>query len=747
MKKAAARIGIVLCCLALAGCPMMRSPATPEVGSLILSFSVSALASKTLVPPVDMNVSSYDVSGSGPVGASFGQGGVTTSYFARSALAVGVWNITVDAFNASHDLIGSGGVAVSIEAGTTVDASIQVVPLSGTGTLTIDIGWTAGLISAPSVAATLTPAGGAAQSLAVTTTASSASYSSGQTLSSGYYLLVMQVLDGGIPVWGFSEGVRILAGQTTSCGYNLTSQDLHNGGLNLTITPALQNPITLSFSGQQSQLPPGTDMTVTVTPSVTPVGYQWYLDGTLLPGATGSSITIGSGLSLGSYRLDVVVTTGNVISSGCVAFQVALPPVRYPLSPDPGNRYLVDQNGTPFLMVGDSPQSLIVNLSEADADFYLADRQKAGFNTLWIDLLTVEYTGGRSDGSTYDGILPFTTPGDLSTPNEAYFARADDMIRLAANHGLVVLLDPIETGGWLGVLGANGVDKARAYGRYLGNRYRNFDNIVWISGNDFQTWADAGDDAVVQAVALGIADVDTRHIQTVELNYNVSASLDDSTWAPIVKLDAAYTYSPTYAEVLAEYNRLNHMPVFMVEANYEFENLHGDAGTPDILRRQEYWALLSGAAGQLYGNHYTWPFLANWRNHLDTIGSIQMGYLKSLFASRPWYNLVPDQTHTAVTQGYGTYTAGGYLSDSDYAAVARTPDGKLLMAYLPTARTVTVDMTRMSGPARARWFDPTDGTYATIAGSPFANTGARQFVSPGSNNDGDQDWVLVLETL
>ena len=47
----------------------------------------------------------------------------------------------------------------------------------------------------------------------------------------------------------------------------------------------------------------------------------------------------------------------------------------------------------------------------------------------------------------------------------------------------------------------------------------------------------------------------------------------------------------------------------MVEANYEFEHIAADAGTPSILRRQEYWTLLSGAAGQLYGNRYTWPFI------------------------------------------------------------------------------------------------------------------------------------------
>jgi hypothetical protein len=55
-------------------------------------------------------------------------------------------------------------------------------------------------------------------------------------------------------------------------------------------------------------------------------------------------------------------------------------------------------------------------------------------------------------------------------------------------------------------------------------------------------------------------------------------------------------------------------------------------------------------------------------------------------------------------------------------------------------------MTQLSGPATAWWFDPSAGTYFTVSGSPFANTGTLNFASPGNNNDGDQDWVLVLQT-
>ena len=191
---------------------------------------------------------------------------------------------------------------------------------------------------------------------------------------------------------------------------------------------------------------------------------------------------------------------------------------------------------------------MIGDLTEADAALYFADRKAHGFNTVWINLLGNGYTGCNSDGSTWDGVQPFTTPGDFSTPNEAYFAHADRIIQLAAQYGLLVILDPVETGGWLTIMQDNGVDKLRVYGQYLGQRYKNFDNIIWMSGNDYQNWG-ASLDPYVTAVALGIQDYDPRHIQTIELNLG-SGSLDDGTWAPIISLNASYTYDPTYEQVL-----------------------------------------------------------------------------------------------------------------------------------------------------------------------------------------------------
>jgi hypothetical protein len=128
-----------------------------------------------------------------------------------------------------------------------------------------------------------------------------------------------------------------------------------------------------------------------------------------------------------------------------------------------------------------------------------------------------------------------------------------------------------------------------------------------------------------------------------------------------------------------------------------------------------------------------------------------MAYVKALFEPRAWHNLVPDQDHKAITAGYGTFdsstTAGNrYVMTSDYVAAARTPDGSLVMAYMPSLRPLTVSMSKLRGAAGARWYDPSRGVYVQIKGSPFANSGTQVFTPPGNNGDGDGDWVLVLET-
>src|SRR4051795_8602191 len=114
-----------------------------------------------------------------------------------------------------------------------------------------------------------------------------------------------------------------------------------------------------------------------------------------------------------------IIRTSVIVTSLTIAFCAAGParpnkprslakpadfPV-YPLTASDNGRYLVDQNGTPTVLVGDSPHSLFVNVSTQQADAYFANRASYGINALWVEVLCNTYTAGRADGSTYDGII------------------------------------------------------------------------------------------------------------------------------------------------------------------------------------------------------------------------------------------------------------------------------------------------------------------------------------------------------
>jgi hypothetical protein len=434
-------------------------------------------------------------------------------------------------------------------------------------------------------------------------------------------------------------------------------------------------------------------------------------------------------------------------------------PPAYPLKVSENHRYLVDQNNQPFLIVGDTPQGLMGRLTEKDAETYFADREAHGFNTAgWIDVACAghDYPTNKF-ATTPDGIRPFNgfiggssdyTQYDLSKPNEAYFTRLDHIVQIATKHHQAVFLDPVETIGWLPVLRANGLKAAFAYGQYLGNRYKGFANVMWLNGNDFNNWTIPPDDDLVQAVAKGIRSAAPTELQTVELHVRTSSSFDDPRWVPLSDLNSTYTYSPTYIQILHSYNQKPVAPDYLVEAHYDLENVGTppDFGTPNVLRREDYWTMLSGGTGQFYGNKYTWSFADGWQSHLDTPGVDQLKIWKEFFSSYQWQDLVPDQDHTFLTAGLGTFgNVDTRVSESDYATAAVTSAGNLAIVYLPTVRAITVNLAALKGSARARWFDPTNGAYQDISGSPFGNSGSHEFTPPGKNHDGDGDWVLVLD--
>ncbi len=399
-----------------------------------------------------------------------------------------------------------------------------------------------------------------------------------------------------------------------------------------------------------------------------------------------------------------------------------------PLRVSENHRYLVDRAGTPFLLQGDAAWSLIANLTKEDAETYLRNRKAKGFNAVLVNL--IEHKFAKNAPRNLYGEAPFPDPADFSVQNEKYFEHADWVIRKAAEYGQTVLLAPIYLGypgldeGFYNEVMAAGPEKCLAYGRFLGRRYKDFDNILWVMGGDRDP-GDARED--VDMVAYGIRESDRRHLMTAHCHTESAvAEQYPGSW---LQVGTSYAYEIVHLRLGWDYDRKPAIPLFLIESIYEGEHNSSEVQ----VRRQAYWAVLCGEFGHVMGNLPIWSFNAGWQAAMEKPGSAGMSHWGRLFRSRAWERLVPDREHKVVTGGLGEFWG------LDYLAAAATADGKLVIGYMPSARPITVDLSRMAkGRANAWWFNPLSGE-ALPAGT-FATDGTRQFSPPGEG-----DWVIVLD--
>src|SRR5215470_3288215 len=98
----------------------------------------------------------------------------------------------------------------------------------------------------------------------------------------------------------------------------------------------------------------------------------------------------------------------------------------FPLRVSANGRYLVDQNGAPFFMVGDAAQSAAAAPTLAQFQTYVDTRVSQGFNTINVNFL--EHLYAPNPPADRDGNQPFTTAGDFSMPNDVYFAGVEKKV-------------------------------------------------------------------------------------------------------------------------------------------------------------------------------------------------------------------------------------------------------------------------------------------------------------------------------
>jgi len=421
------------------------------------------------------------------------------------------------------------------------------------------------------------------------------------------------------------------------------------------------------------------------------------------------------------------------------------------------HRFLVGESGAPFFWLGDTAWEIFHRLTREESEDYLENRRQKGFNVIQAVALA-EFDGLRVPNAY--GELPFFNL-DPARPNEAYFAHLDWVIARAAEKGMYIGLLP--TWGdkvnrmWGAGLVVFDVQSARSYGEWIGQRYRQAANVIWILGGDRPETDNQGHDysAVVRAMAAGIqAGVGSHTLMTYHTNGGRSSSLafHNDDWLDLNMWQSGHHQqdAPNWEMIAADYQRTPLKPVLDGEPNYEDHPINPwPEWTPEKgyfrdhdVRKAAYRAVFAGACGHTYGHHSIWQFYdpqrrepvnhpwCDWRTALDRPGAFQVGYLRRLMESRPYLNRIPDQQVLVSAPGDG----------AQHARATRDSQGSYLMVYLPLARPVGVRLGLLAAStARAWWFDPRSGQAQDLGVFPVE--AEREFTPPS----GGPDWVLVID--
>lgn len=411
----------------------------------------------------------------------------------------------------------------------------------------------------------------------------------------------------------------------------------------------------------------------------------------------------------------------------------------FPLRVAANHRSLQDANDKPFLINGDAAWALIGDLSREEAEKYLDERQRRGFNTILVSLIERRFS--RNAPRNFYNHEPFLA-GDFTKPNEAYFNDADWILKRALDRGFLVLLVPSYLGsdggseGWFREVKDAGPEAMRTYGRYLGKRYRDYTNIIWVQGGDYDT----PDRRLVNELALGIADANPEALQTIHRGPNTLGSGD---WlnAPWFKVDTLYAYDEIIERALQRQKDGPKIPFFFIEGPYENER----GSTEQSLRLNAYATILAGACGQIFGNNPIWHFSGpglydvsvTWQDELNSRGSQSIYYLKQFFDALPWWKLEPER---------GRLLSATEPPSSGFELGAITNDGSVAVVYIADRSSVVVDTNALAETVtQARWYDPSSGKYADAVEIGAHGENTITFETPAPRNSaGFGDWVLVL---
>jgi hypothetical protein len=391
-------------------------------------------------------------------------------------------------------------------------------------------------------------------------------------------------------------------------------------------------------------------------------------------------------------------------------------------------RFLETAQGKPFFWMADTAWELFHRLNREDASLYLKTRARQGFNV--VQAVALAELDGLTIGNAY-GELPLIDR-DPSKPNEKYFAHVDWVIAEAGRQGLYVALLPtwgnkVFQASWEKTSDVIFDEaKARAYGEWIGARYRGAKNVIWVLGGDRKPETVV---PVWRAMAAGIRAADSgNHLMTYHPNGGASSStvLHQEPWLDFNLLQSGHSVRDQRNDAMITKDRALDPVKPVIDGEPRYENHPVDWKPAEKgwfeaydVRQAAYYAVFAGAAGHTYGCHDVWQMLeskwepvgharGNWKTSLSLEGARQMGLLRDLMEARGFSKLTP---------------APGLVLRGARSAMVYLPEGGAARIVTPNAK------------ARLRWFDPRTGKISPAGQGMEAPGGARR----------GNDWVLLVD--
>lgn len=446
-------------------------------------------------------------------------------------------------------------------------------------------------------------------------------------------------------------------------------------------------------------------------------------------------------------------------------------------------RRLVTEDGAPFTWLADTAWTLPQRIKADDVEYYLRRRREQGFTVLQIVALDPERDLFMRSPSGEPALID----GDLSRPNERYFAYLDWILDRAEAHGFHVLLLPVwgqlVTGdSWMGGRFPVTVteENAGGFARWIGERYRHRKSILWCLGGDRQpihrevdyrnVWR-----RMAEGLAEGVlghplawnaprsewADLPIAyHPSCPDLDHCSSTTCwtDDDSWLALVMLQSGHGPDARNWELIRfERERADlTRPVWDGEPAYEDMPTSwppsGQRHDSWMVRRRAYWSILAGAFGFTYGHCSVWSsigekerndmFRVDWFDALDFEGARQMRFLRAfldksgVIGSEPLWdaevNSINEMLRSSKT------SMGDELESHIQASVL--PDGSRLFAYLPSGGGASLRVPMGWEGAWCRWFSPRSGECSDMAMA-VVEGGVIHVVAPSCG--AGQDWLLI----